>query len=240
VRGALITKGGPAVPDLAVQRREGISHFAWESDDPVFDTSMALWAHQKGLQVVTQFGPAGSPELTAKFASDEITRLGGGLPGHTPQAQLDVMPDQETSHDPAWFVAFYKAFRKLRTARIVYATLEWHQAGWFSQEMKDEINTGSSVKRCARRSTGSRTRVEVDRVERRRQRCAARETQATGGRVTWTAEIKRWDEDEAEIRVDVDFLRTGPGVALRAALTEKAGHPSPKILERDRPAGKAA
>jgi hypothetical protein len=141
VRGALITKGGPAVPDLAVQRREGISHFAWESDDPVFDTSMALWAHQKGLQVVTQFGPAGSPELTAKFASDEITRLGGGLPGHTPQAQLDVMPDQETSHDPAWFVAFYKAFRKLRTARIVYATLEWHQAGWFSQEMKDEINS---------------------------------------------------------------------------------------------------
>src|SRR2546423_219634 len=117
MRGALIKAGGPSIPNLTVQTREGISHFCWEASDPVFDASMAKWAHGKGLNVVVQSGPVndGSPDALAKYLSDAITQLGGGAPGKTPLAQLDVMPDNEGTHDPAWFVAFYKAFRKLRS-----------------------------------------------------------------------------------------------------------------------------
>jgi hypothetical protein len=48
--------------------------------------------------------------------------------------------------------------------------------------------------------------------------------------VTWTAEIQRWDEDEAEVRVDVNFLNDGQVVASEQ-VTKPAGTPEARVLE---------
>lgn len=57
--------------------------------------------------------------------------------------------------------------------------------------------------------------------------------------MTWTAEIQRWDEDEAEVRVDVNFLNDGQVVASEQ-ITEKAGTPEARILEQIGKRGRAA
>jgi DNA-directed RNA polymerase specialized sigma24 family protein len=77
--------------------------------------------------------------------------------------------------------------------RAVIRTVREDLSGLEREALRQAVN-GEPY---SREATGSKDR---------RQRCSARETQTTGGRVTWKAEIKRWDEDEAEVRVDVDFL----------------------------------
>lgn len=151
MRGALVKAGGGYIPKIAVAQREGMTHIAWEATDPNLDTKrpdgrsdLIAWAHEQGfLQVAIQSGAVGdgSPEALAKYFSQRITQLGAGAPGKTPVMQLGVMPDNEAVHDPAWFVALYKAFRALRAAREIYLTVEWHQAGWFSSEMTAEITS---------------------------------------------------------------------------------------------------
>lgn len=57
--------------------------------------------------------------------------------------------------------------------------------------------------------------------------------------MAWKARISRWDQDEAEIRVDVDYLNDGLVVASEHVV-RPAGTPDARVLEAIGELGRSA
>ncbi len=141
MRGSLVLRGGPLVPDLNVARDKGIQEFAWEAVDPQLSKTLLESIRRQAIKVRVMRDPSwnGLSAVAAGAAlSDDITRLGGGEVG-TSAAQLAAMLDAEV-HDSRYVITAIRRFRELRSGRHLIWTCEPLQGGWFSPELVQLIN----------------------------------------------------------------------------------------------------
>jgi hypothetical protein len=96
------------------------------------------------------------PDLLAVQLSNDVKRWGGD-----PYKQLAVHANIEI-HDPAYIVAFLKAWRSRRPVRETAIALEGMQGGWFTPAMVAAINADKNLTILAEAYTGDMGLVDAD------------------------------------------------------------------------------
>jgi hypothetical protein len=150
VKAALVIGGGPKWPDGNKLARAGVTRLYYEGSNLVIDAAFAKqirdWGYEMGLMQDPVWDNYNlTPEdWINKRVNPNIARLAPkGPDGKRPQ--LAVMLDIER-HDEAWVRQALTEFRRTNPGRNVIWTMEYHQAGWFSQQMVDHINADAQCR----------------------------------------------------------------------------------------------
>lgn len=146
MRAALVTAGGPKVPDLDKARRYGITRLYWEAIDPQLDADLLAAVSAKGFDVGVMRDPnwdrSTAVDLARKCDAD-LVRLKRGGAG----VQCAVLVDIEYPyHDPVFILAWLREWRDLRPQRDTCWTPEYHQAGWFGSQLVAAINADVNLR----------------------------------------------------------------------------------------------
>jgi hypothetical protein len=126
-----------AAPDLAKLQAHGITRCYFDARD----TAIARhdWPpFERGIYRVQSWDNQG-PGVLASQLSVDVHNWGGD-----PHKQLAVHANIEL-HDPAYIVAFLKAWRAIRPYRETALVVEGLQGGWFTDELRQHINAGVDV-----------------------------------------------------------------------------------------------
>lgn len=131
MRAALVTPGGPLVPDLAKARRYGITRLYWEATDPQITAPLFDDVRAAGMEVGIMRDPSWdnfSPTALARELDHDLVRLRSG------DRQCAILADIE-KHDADYVIRFLQAWRAVRPRRETAWTLEPLQGGWFERDL---------------------------------------------------------------------------------------------------------
>jgi len=143
MKAALVLKGGAKWPDGNKLARQGVTRLYYEANDPQVDAAfmaqLRSWGYEAGMMRDPGWNNYNvTPEDWIEMVNADITRLAPkGADGKRPQ--LAVMLDIER-HDEDWVYRALKEFDRTNSGRNYVWTMEYHQAGWFSQRLVDHIN----------------------------------------------------------------------------------------------------
>jgi hypothetical protein len=153
---ALITRGGPKVPTDMVKKaqKHSVIGVGWEAIDPQLDASLVSavrdaaivanrlrvhvmrdpsWGHHTAAEVdAGQRGWLEPDELAAMLSSD-LVAVGSTAKQCTAVADIEA-------HDPAYVLAWLRAWRRIRPHRVTVWTLEPFQGGWITPALATAIN----------------------------------------------------------------------------------------------------
>jgi hypothetical protein len=143
VRGAWVRPGGGTFPDQIKARSWGVDQFFWDATDPASDHPKKLPGvlddmRKAGWKVGITRDPrwdnySHPPGWYGAQLSKDLTDL--GCDGKQCSCVLDL-----EIHDSNRILAELKAFRKARSGRFLYFTLEPKQGGILSDELVAWIN----------------------------------------------------------------------------------------------------
>lgn len=85
-----------------------------------------------------------SPEAHARQIHEMLKEFEAEWAKGKQSLQCEFQMDYE-DHDPAWILAWLKAFRAVRPLKRLTWTLEAHQGGWFTPELVKAINSDPNL-----------------------------------------------------------------------------------------------
>jgi hypothetical protein len=150
VKSVLVTGGGPKWPNGDKLKGAGLKRLYYEANNPELDAAFFQQLRDWGYEVGVMRDPvwndySSTPEQFIAQVNGDIARFAPKKPNGT-RPQLAVMLDIER-HDPDYVVRALQEFKRTQPGRNVCWTLEFHQAGWFSDELVRLVNTyGNQLK----------------------------------------------------------------------------------------------
>ena len=143
MKATLVTSGGPKWPDGGKLKRAGVTRLYYEANNPEIDAAFMQQLRAWGYEVGVMRDPVWSnyndtPEQFVAKVNADIARFAPKPPGK-PRPQLAVMLDIER-HDEAYVYNSLVEFRRTQPGRNVIWTMEYHQAGWFSDRLVRLVN----------------------------------------------------------------------------------------------------
>jgi hypothetical protein len=150
VKAALVLKGGAKWPDGQKLARAGVTRLYYEANDPQVDAAFMRQLRDWGYEVGVMRDPVWSnynqsPEQWIATVNADIARLAPKNPSSGKRPQLAVMLDIER-HDSDYVYRALCEFDRTQPGRNYIWTMEYHQAGWFSQQMVDHINADAQCR----------------------------------------------------------------------------------------------
>lgn len=138
---ALVLAGGPAGIDGQKCRDWGITRLFWEARDPQCTAKLLKDTRAAGIGVGLMRDPGwdslSAPELAATMSADLTSHGFGATTGPDSCA---AMFDMER-HSAQYAIDMLQHWRAIRPTRTTLWTLESGQAGWFTKELCDLINS---------------------------------------------------------------------------------------------------
>ena len=143
MKAALVCGGGPKWPDGAKLKRARVTRLYYEANNPEVDAAFMAQLRAWGYEVGVMRDPVWSnynddPQTFIAKVNADIARL-APKPPNKPRPQIAVMLDIER-HDEAYVYNSLVEFRRTQPGRNVIWTLEYHQAGWFSDRLVKLVN----------------------------------------------------------------------------------------------------
>ena len=131
------------MPDGEKLKRAGVTRLYYEANNPEIDAPFMAQLRTWGYEVGVMRDPvwqnySDTPEQFIDKVNADVARFAPKRPNGT-RPQLAVMLDIER-HDEDWVFRALSKFRETQPGRNVIWTLEYHQAGWFSERLVNLIN----------------------------------------------------------------------------------------------------
>jgi hypothetical protein len=144
VKAALVLKGGAKWPDGEKLARAGVTRLYYEANDPQIDAAFMQQLRDWGYEAGVMRDPVWSnyndtPEQWIAKVNADIARLAPKNPSTGKRPPLSVMLDIER-HDSDYVYRALREFDRTNPGRNYIWTMEYHQAGWFSQEIVNHVN----------------------------------------------------------------------------------------------------